>query len=117
MHPHTRGRLAEGIALFIYLCLGFRPVRAPYRLRTQIDLLLRRRHLLLLVEVKYRSHNAYAAAAVGPAQHARLAVQMHRLAGTFPQCTLAVEILTLTPVWPFVTRRRVLDAALPPRLP
>ncbi len=56
------GRLVEDLTLLLYLCLGFRPLAR--RLRTpvgEIDLLVRRRRLVVAVEVKYRASRDIAA--------------------------------------------------------
>lgn len=56
------GRLVETLTLLVYLCLGFRPLAR--RLRTpvgEIDLLARRRRLVVAVEVKYRASTDIAA--------------------------------------------------------
>lgn len=56
------GRLVEDLTLLLYLCLGFRPLAR--RLRTpvgEIDLLVKRRRLVVAVEVKYRASRDIAA--------------------------------------------------------
>jgi putative endonuclease len=111
LHPHTRGRLAEKLALLTYLARGWRPAPRPWRALAQTDLLLRRGQTLLLVEVKYRATPQSATKAVSPAQKQRLIRQMRALAGRHPTYTLAVEVCTLTLAPPSLARTRWLDAA------
>ena len=99
--PATRGRLAEALALLIYLPRGFWPLRVPQRL-AQTDLTLRRGHLIVLVEVKYRTTRTRGHLALTPAQRQRLHRQAASVAARHPGCTVRIELCLLFPHWPFV---------------
>ena len=68
-----RGRWAERLVLALLLCKGYRLVAARYRSPLgEIDLVMRRRRLLVFVEVKFRADPGAAAIALGPRQRDRL---------------------------------------------
>lgn len=102
LHPHTRGWLAEKVALVYLLARGFWPLRRPRTAHVQTDLLLTRGTILLVAEVKYRATAEAAAIALGPAQTRRLQGECRRLAAVYPDYAVRGDVLWVMPVWPFV---------------
>jgi len=109
---HTRGALAEKAALVSYLIRGYTPLAVPQHL-AQTDLTLRRGHLILLVEVKYRTTRERGHLALTPTQKARLNRQARSVAARYPACTVRLEIFLLFPHWPFYQCIPVRDASSP----
>jgi len=107
----ARGRWAELIALWRYRLSGFRLLATRYRTSVgEIDLVMRRGHLVVFVEVKAR-------ASLDDALHALTAYQRERLsraAGVFLRdhpihndCSMRFDLISVQPWrWPF----RVVDA-------
>lgn len=102
-HPHTRGWLAEKVALAYLLAHGFWPAARPLRAHVQTDLLLTCGAILCVVEVKYRAQNADMA--LGIVQIRRLQRECVRLAALFPHHTVRGDVVLVQPVWPFVRHR------------
>ena len=104
MNRHEReraGRLAEIAAAWLLRLRGFRVLARRFATPVgEIDLVVRRRDLLVFVEVKRRLRFEDALAALLPAQQARIA----RAAGAFLQrqrrlagCALRFDLVTVTP--------------------
>jgi Holliday junction resolvase-like predicted endonuclease len=107
LHPHTRGRLAEHLALLYFLLQGYRPAPRPARALAQTDLLLRRGHSLVLVEVKFRTRHGFPP--LSPAQQQRLWRQARALAARYPNLTVRLDLCYLTLLPPRLTHLRALD--------
>ena len=100
---HTRGQVAENVALVSYRISGFSRLYVPQPL-AQTDLTLRRGNLVLLVEVKYRSSRARGHVAFSPTQKQRLLRQALLVAGRMPGATVRLEVCLVFPHWPFLQR-------------
>ncbi len=106
---HVRGALAEKAALVSYLIHGFMPLAVPQAL-AQTDLTLRRRRLILLVEVKYRTSRTRGHLALTPAQKERLNRQARSVSARYPDCTVRLEVCLFFPHYPFYQRIPLLDS-------
>lgn len=102
LHPHTRGWLAEYVALVYLGVQGYRPARRFWRTRVQTDLVLTRGTVMVLVEVKFRQTAAHAAVAITPTQAARLRAEARRIAARHPAYTVRADAVQVFPAWPFV---------------
>lgn len=109
LHPHTRGRLAEALALLPYLAKGYRPVSSQ-GCPVQVDLLLRRGHTLILVEVKYRASGLHRPLALHPSQRGRLMRAALWLSRRYPGHRLRADVVLVGPAWPPLRR---VDNAFP----
>ena len=98
-----KGVFAEKLALLYLMSRGYRPVARPKRRPlAQTDLLVRRGHHLVLVEVKYRQDALHASFALGPAQLRRLQTEARALASFFPTSTIRIDALLLFKAYPFI---------------
>lgn len=96
------GKLGEGLALIYFMAQGWWPAKRPRFEAVQTDLLLRRGHVLLLVEVKTRRHAVPLEKALSGAQKERLRFQAKRLAARYPTLTVRLDAVIITPRWPFL---------------
>lgn len=79
------GRWAERAALVWYCLRGYRPVARNVRLPVgEIDLIVRRRQLLVFVEVKYRARPMPVGASVAPRQWRRISAAATAYIGRRP---------------------------------
>jgi Holliday junction resolvase-like predicted endonuclease len=101
-HRKGLGKLGEGIALGWYLLQGWRPVRRPRREAVQTDLVLRRGPAMLLVEVKTRLRPQPYERLLSPTQRQRLARQVAFWAARQPHLSIRLEVVQITPSWPWV---------------
>lgn len=101
---HLRdGWLAEQIALLYLMLRGYRPLRRNWRGGgAEVDLLVWKRDVLVVVEVKYRATTLGAHHALGPAQAKRLQHQAQRLRGRYPNLVVRGDVLLVYPRWPFI---------------
>ncbi len=109
-----RGRAAEHLAAWSCRLSGFRVLARRYRTPLgEIDLVLRRRSLLVFAEVKARPSFDQAAEALRPAQQARLAGAAEIYLRDHPihrHCSIRFDLIAIRPWrWP----RRVEDAWRP----
>lgn len=111
-----RGRLGEAMAAWSYRLKGFRVLATRYRTPLgEIDLVFRRRSLLVFAEVKARKTLDQALHALRPEQQARLA----RAAAVFLRdhpahatCAIRFDLIAIRPWrWP----RQIADAWRPDR--
>lgn len=101
LSAHGRGALAEKAAMVSYRLRGYRTLSVPQNL-AQTDLTLRRKSLIVLVEVKYRTTQQRGHLAFTPAQQARLVRQARSIAARYPECTVRLELCLVFPYVPFV---------------
>ena len=109
-----RGRLAEQLAAWSCRLSGFRVLATRYRTPFgEIDLVLRRRSLLVFAEVKARSSLADALEALRPTQQARLTRAAEIYLRDHPvhrDCSIRFDLIAVSPWrWP----RRIPDAWRP----
>lgn len=73
-----KGRIAEIIILVIYMAQGFWPVARRYRTKFgEIDLIMKRGHLICFIEVKYRQTPLTHDVPITPKQWQRLSQSAH----------------------------------------
>lgn len=101
MHPHTWGKLGERLALAYMVACGFWPLPRR-RMPVQVDVLVKRSDLIVLLEVKTRSRYNGLDKTLSFQQQQRLRAQAVRLAAYYPACTVRIDVMVITPVWPFV---------------
>lgn len=109
-----RGRFAETLAAWSCRLLGFRVLAMRYRTPFgEIDLVLRRRSLLVFAEVKARPSLTEALEALRPNQQARLAQAAEIYLRDHPvhsACSIRFDLIAIIPRrWP----RRITDAWRP----
>ena len=98
----AEGRCAEILAAFWLMARGYRVVAFRLRLQgVEVDLVVRRRAVLAIVEVKRRATLQAALDAVGPVQQARLLrageALADRAAGRGPRPNVRLDLLALAP--------------------
>lgn len=97
-----RGRRAEKLAALWLMARGFTILHHRRRMQAiEIDLVARRRGLVLLVEVKYRRSTNMAAAAVSPWAAERLRRAAQQLAGEMlargEKISVRVDMIAIAP--------------------
>ena len=98
---HQQGHRAEWFAALWLLCRGWRIIAFRYRTRYgEIDLLVRKKDVLAVVEVKRRATLEEALAAVLPAQRRRLLRAATALTATradFRQLSARLDLIAIAP--------------------
>ena len=113
-NAERRGRLAERLAAWSCRLRGFRVVAERYRTPFgEIDLVLRRRSLVIFVEVKARASFDQAFSALRPQQQIRLARAAEIFLRDHPihaACAMRFDLIAVRPWrWP----RRIADVWRP----
>jgi putative endonuclease len=111
---YKRGRGAEARAALFLRAKGYRIVARGYRCRAgEIDIIARRRAVLVAVEVKARTTWAAAAEAISPRQRARIERALSDFMARKPDfsgCDIRFDAILMTPRrWP----RHLVDAWRP----
>jgi len=98
-----KGQFFERLALLLLLLKGYRCIGKNVRGKGgEIDLLFCKKHVLVLVEVKYRSSREKAHYAIHPKQKTRLLKSATSFLSSYPQHDIRLDVVLFYPKWPFV---------------
>jgi Holliday junction resolvase-like predicted endonuclease len=99
---HRFGWLGEQLAWAYFACLGYRRFTPKNRGHVQIDLMMIKGSLLLVVEVKTRRNLAEALLALKKPQSSRLARAARQVAAAYPDLAVRADAVLVFPRWPLI---------------
>lgn len=100
---HVKGMLAERIALIFMLAKGYKPISLnDKRGFAEIDIVLEKDNVVILVEVKYRRSIEESLTAIRKTQKLRLQTQAMLMQREFPYKSIRVDGFFLAINWPFI---------------
>ena len=100
---HLKGRFAEKFALAILMLKGYTPLSVNDRSGiAEVDLLLSKGDVIVLVEVKYRGTIEEGHYAIHPSQRARLEMQAALIQRQYPNKFVRIDGFFVYPHTPYV---------------